>query len=65
MTWSPWHNSGYYSCWQFVVLRALSEELNKSVEQDIPGQGKEQNIFVLKYLALIMYVIYMEYKSRH
>lgn len=47
------------------MLPVLSEELNKSVEQDIPAQGKEQTIFVLKYLALIMYVIYMEYKSRH
>jgi hypothetical protein len=48
------------------MLQALSEELSKTVKQDISAEDEGQNICVMKYSAVvIVYISYMEYKSRH
>jgi hypothetical protein len=48
------------------MLQALSEELSKTAKQDVSVQDEGQNICVMKYSAVvIVYISYMEYKSRH
>jgi hypothetical protein len=48
------------------MLQALSEEPSKTAKQDVYTQDEGQNICVMKYSAVvIVYISYMEYKSRH